>query len=256
MPGPWSRTVSSPSRSRTSTAAAGRAPLGRVVEQVGDRAVEPRPLAGHHARLQVDGEADLRRVAACALDRGRHELVEPQRLGWVARDLAVAGELDEVADQLAELLELGDEVAPQALAVGGRQVAAGAEHLEVGAQRRERRAQLVRRVGDELALGALRVVERLEHRVERRGQPRELVVALRLDAARQVARAGDVLGGLGQLGDRSHGVAGGEAAEERRQRDAAEREQPEAEPQPRERRVDLAHRPRELDRGAVRRARA
>ena len=42
IPGPWSRTVSSPSRSATSTVAARRAPLRRVVEQVGDRAVEPR----------------------------------------------------------------------------------------------------------------------------------------------------------------------------------------------------------------------
>ena len=60
-----------------------------------------------------------------ALDRGRHELVEPQRLGRLAGRLAVAGELDEVADQLVELLELRDEVAPQALAVG-RPAARGA----------------------------------------------------------------------------------------------------------------------------------
>ena len=163
------------------------------------------------------------RVAPRALDGGGDQLVEPQRLVRLAVGLAVARQLDQVADQLAELLDLGDEVGPQALAIGLGQRARPAQHLEVGAQRGERRAQLVRGVGHEPALGALRVVERLEHRVERRGQPRQLVLALRLDAAREVARAGHVLGRLGQLGHRPDGVARGVAGEEGGERDDGDR---------------------------------
>ena len=99
------------------------------------------------------------------------------RLELVAR-LLVAGEVDEIGDEQRQLLELGDQVGAQALVVGGREAAAG-EHLEVGAQRGERRAQLVRGVRDEAALRALGLVERLEHRVERAGEARELVVAAR-----------------------------------------------------------------------------
>ena len=58
-----------------------------------------------------------------------------------------------------------------------RQRLVAGEHLDVRAQARQRRPQLVRRVGDELPLRARRVLERAEHRVERRGEPRELVVA-------------------------------------------------------------------------------
>ena len=59
------------------------------------------------------------------------------------------------------------------------------EQLEVGEHRRQRRAQLVRGVGDELALAvqrrlrlAARVVERREHRLQRAGQLGDLVLGL------------------------------------------------------------------------------
>ena len=81
------------------------------------------------------------------------QLVEPQLLVRLAVRLAVARQLDQIADQLAELLDLGDEVGPQALAIGLGQRARRAQDLEVGAQRSERRAQLVRGVGHEPALG-------------------------------------------------------------------------------------------------------
>ena len=81
MPGPWSRTVSSPSRSRTSTAPpadstwrrcrAGWRPRGRAAP----RSPSPRTAPGRSSKVTCW------RVAPGALDRGRHELVEPQRLG-------------------------------------------------------------------------------------------------------------------------------------------------------------------------------
>ena len=52
------------------------------------------------------------------------------------------------------------------------------EQVEVGAQRGERRTQLVAGVGDQLPLPVARGGERGEHLVERRGQAGDLVVAL------------------------------------------------------------------------------
>jgi hypothetical protein len=77
-----------------------------------------------------------------------------------------------------------------------------AQHLHVGAQRRHRRAQLVRRVCDELALLGLRGLQAREHRVEARGHAPDLVVAARVDAPAEVAGGLDVLGRVGQLGHR------------------------------------------------------
>ena len=82
-------------------------------------------------------------------------------------------------------------------------VVAVGEQLEVGGHARERRAQLVRGVGQERALGFERAlggrsrgVERVEHRIERGGELTEFV-ALRWDgeAAAAIAGAGDLVGG-------------------------------------------------------------
>ena len=53
------------------------------------------------------------------------------------------------------------------------------QHLDVGAQRGDRRAQLVRGVGHELALGGDRALQRVEHRVEAGRELADLVVARR-----------------------------------------------------------------------------
>ena len=101
-----------------------------------------------------------------------------------------AGELDQVADERAQLLALLDDVGEQPLAVLVVELGAGQQHLDVGAQAGHRRAQLVRGVGDELALGAHRFVERgarvleaLEHRVEAGRQLADLVVGVDREAA-------------------------------------------------------------------------
>ena len=71
---------------------------------------------------------------------------------------------------------------------------AAPERLDVGPQRRQRRAQLVRGVGDQAPLRRLRALQRLHHLVEARGQPPELVVAADLDPPGQVAGPRHLLG--------------------------------------------------------------
>ncbi len=91
------------------------------------------------------------------------------------------------------------------------------------------RAQLVRGVGDELALGVHggverghRDLERVEHRVEADRQAPDLVIARRRDASGQVLGLGDVLGRAGQAPDGLHGGAGHELSEQRGEQDPAE----------------------------------
>ena len=237
--GPRSRTVSSPSCRRTSTTLPGGLHFAALSSRLRDGAVQPRGDALHERGLELGRERDVRRVAAGTLDRDGDEPVEPHVLGLRRLGLVVAGELDEVADQRGQLLQLRDEIRAQPVAVAGVGRTAAGEHLEVGPQRGERRAQLVRGVGDELALRPLRALERLEHRVERGRQARDLVIPAGRDPPREVARAGHVLRRLGELGHRPDRRAGGEPGEERGEHDPAEREHAEPPAQRRERAVGL-----------------
>ena len=91
-------------------------------------------------------------MPARALHGLGHERVEADVLHRVGRLLA-AGELDHVAHERGELLRLLDDVGEQGAALLGREPVAVEQHLGVRAQGGHRRAQLVRRVGHELALG-------------------------------------------------------------------------------------------------------
>ena len=71
-----------------------------------------------------------------------------------------------------------------------------AEDLDVGAQRGDRRAQLVAGVGDQVALRVHGALERVERAVEALRQTRELVAALDLEPPREVEVAGERLGAL------------------------------------------------------------
>ena len=184
MPGPRSRTVSSPSRRRTSTTRARRAPLGRVVEQVGDGAIEPRRRRPARARARArSSNVDAGRVPARALDRGGDQPVEPHVLGRGASGSSSrASSTRSPTSALSSSSWATRSARSRSRSLGVGRAAAG-QHLEVRAQRGERRAQLVRGVGDELALRALTSLERLEHRVERGRQARDLVLALRRRSA-------------------------------------------------------------------------
>ncbi len=142
-----------------------------------------------------------------------------------------------------EQQEVGDEPAhaPRGAQRGLRRLAALAvelvgEQLEVREHARQRRAQLVGCVGDELALAQQRVLglqarilERLEHLVEGARELADLVVARRLrDVPAGVARPGDVARRRGEGRDRAQrALRQGESSEQREQRSGehAEREE-------------------------------
>ena len=72
------------------------------------------------------------------------------------------------------------------------------QHLDVRLDARERRAQLVRGVGDEAPLRLERLVERAEHRVEGGTETRELVPSRDGNPLARLARLRDPLGGAGE----------------------------------------------------------
>ena len=197
--------------------------------------------------LGAQREGDGRRVAPGADDRLGHELVEAHVLGR-RRRLAVARQRDEVGDEVAELLGLLDHVVEQRAAVDLVHRRRVAQDLDVRAQRGHRRAQLVRGVGDELALLGLRGLQAREHPVEARGHPPDLVVAAGVDAPPEVAGRLDVLGRLGQLGHRGDDAPREEPADARRERGADGHEQDEHDAQAIEDAVGVRERARHLDR--------
>ena len=229
---------------------AGRAPFRGVVHEVRHRAEDPRAHAAHArlGRLHDDthlGVPEAHRVGGLGGD-----LVEAHVLDRERR-LLVAREVDEVGDERREPLHLRHEVVEQlrAIVFVGRLPAL--EELEVRAQARERRAQLVRRVGDELALRAERHLERGEHPIEAAREPPELVVRARADAAREVARARHLFDGLPQARDRREHGPRDERAERGGDEDTRERDLDEAHPGLGERAVHVLERPRELERDAA-----
>ena len=141
-------------RAATVTTPVRRAPLRGVVEQVGDRALERRRLAGDLPGVEVDVEVQAGRPPAHPVQRALDDVGEVDRLE-LGRDRLVAGQLGQVADERGELLDLEPDVVHQLGAGLRRQPAAGVglgEQVEVGAQGGERGAQLVAGVGDQLAL--------------------------------------------------------------------------------------------------------
>ena len=116
MPVPWSRTRR-PSRVDGHLDDAVRRRVARgVVEQVVDGAAEPLgdALDDHRGERGLERECGM--VAPGARQRLLDDPVEPDILGQVERQVP-AGELDQVADQPAQLLALLDDVGQQPAAV-------------------------------------------------------------------------------------------------------------------------------------------
>ena len=88
-----------------------------------------------------------------------------------------------------QLVELADDVGAQVGQVLGREPIGVLEHLDVRAQARDRRAQLVARVGDEVALRRGRALERVERAVEAAREACQLVTAGLLEPVREVGIA-------------------------------------------------------------------
>src|SRR5581483_1903496 len=109
--------------------------------------------------------------------------------------------------------ELGDDRRLEALALLAREASAVEEDLDVRAQRGDRRAQLMRGVGDEVPLGLDRALQRLQRPVEAVSEAGELGRAALLEPLRAVERVGDTLGAAREAADRRQRRAADHAAE-------------------------------------------
>ena len=173
-----------------------------------------------------------------------------RRVRRLARGV-VAGQQQQVGDEPAHAPRRAQRRVRGLLLLA---VEALGQQLEVGEHARQRRAQLVRGVGDELALAAQRVlglaargVERVEHAVQRARELGDLVVGLDGgDLLGGVARALDLARGRRQRRDRRHRAAGDHEPGEQRQPGAAEHADDEKQAQAPDGRVDGGQRARVL----------
>ena len=133
---------------------------GAAVDAV-PRQLVSRPL-GVRVELLEQELGDLGEVDRIAVD--------PQAAG------VEAGEVEQLAGELRQPIDLLAH-APEELAPGRVVQVLLDEELEVTAEREERRPQLVRRVGDELAPGVLEARETLAHALEGASELTELVRA-------------------------------------------------------------------------------
>ena len=209
----------------------------RVLHQVEGHPVQLVGRAVDHGGPGVDRQV-VRLGHRAELGGGVHE--DPAQVGRLARQRAArvgAGQQQQVADQPPHALRRAQG---RARGLGALAVEHLGQQLEVGQDAGQRRAQLVRGVGDEVALAdeqllglAARALERVEHLLQRVPELGHLVVGHRLrQRAARVARLGDVARAGGQRGDGRHRApADDQAAEQGQQRareDAAAEEQPDA----------------------------
>ena len=157
----------------------------------------------------------------------------------------------ELGDQGRHLVELLDDVPHQRLPLGGREPSSAGKHLDVRAQAGERRAELVRRVRDELALRPRRRLQGSQHRVEAGRKPAQLIFPVDHDAFGQVSGLRDVLGRLGQAADGRERCAGDDETEASSEPDPCQRDQDQIGAELVERVLDLGERPGDLDRVAL-----
>ena len=190
-------------------------PSGEYFAALSSRLLTARPsrsgTPSSAAGSSADRELDVRRVPAGPLHCLGDERVESHVVHLVG-GLVAARELDQVGDQGGQLLRLVDHVVEQGAALGRCQVLLLEQQLGVGPQRGHGRAQLVRGVGDELALSGLGMLQPVDHDGE---------------------------------------AVGGAAAEDRGERDAARAHQREHQAQAREHAVDALQRPSEQHRAAA-----
>ena len=170
-----------------------------VVDLHLERVLEP---AGDGCELLAQILGDRRELDGLVL--------EPHRAGIEPREVEqVGGELREPLDLLGHRLE---ELTP-----GGLVEILVAKELEKAAQRENRRPELVRGVGDELAAGVVEAREPQAHPIEGAGQLAELVAAVILDRLVEIT-GGDPLGSA--LEPANPAREDGRGAETRQERDA------------------------------------
>ena len=152
--------------------------LDRVAGEVPQRLSEPvrigvqRPV-GDRPELEPAIRGQAHAVPDVRDERAHVDLLGAQEVGPLG-----LGEHQQVVDEPRDPRDLGQHQPLDAIQLGARRVLLGGEHLELPADDRERRAQLVRSVGDERALAGERLGETVEHPVERLGQDPDLVAAV------------------------------------------------------------------------------
>ena len=128
-----------------------RAELQRVVEQVGDRALEQGDPAAHH-RARLGLERDLAPAAAALAGHdpfGQLGQIDVLLHFFV---VGVRRELHQLADEIRELAQLDTGRSEQLLTLVRAVRLGPLQELDVGAQRRQRSTELVARVHHEAAL--------------------------------------------------------------------------------------------------------
>ena len=180
--------------------AALRRELHRVVEQVGEHGLQPRPLDGHGERACGRRRPRARRRPA---PRGRRRR-PPARRATAARSvLCGAPPAGSPASRRESWRRLSESVARRAVWTSARSTRRRSSssdglalgQLEVGLQRRERRADLVGRVGDEAAQRRHGGLHARRHAVEGLAEAPDLVAAGDGRAGAEVA-AGHPVAGL------------------------------------------------------------
>jgi len=157
-------------------------PLESVVDEVGHGAMDSLRLAANHGGLcaEAHGHAPARPRPGALHDRVHHS-VQAHVVRHVP-GLRAPGQLDDVGHERGQLVELLDDVRPKALALVGREPIRLLECLDVRAQARDRRAELVARVGDQMSLRRHGSLERVEGGVEAARKPGELISSRDLHA--------------------------------------------------------------------------
>ena len=118
-----------------------------------------------------------------AVGRLPHDRIQLELLNVLVRSGA-ARELEHIADQLGEVVELGQDRVLQLLLILRRQLVGLEEDLDVRAQRRDRGSQLMRGIRDQVALRFDRALECGERLVEAGGEAADLDRALLIEPAR------------------------------------------------------------------------
>ena len=151
-----------------------RAVRDRVVGEDRHQLAEPQRIADERRRRRIEQHVHLAR-----LGERRHRpnrlfghLGEVDRHRLQLHDARIGpGEQQQVADERGQMLDLVADVAQRLVGVADRLVAMALEVLDARSDDRERRPELVARVGRELALAAERLADRDERPAARRSLP-------------------------------------------------------------------------------------
>ena len=231
---------------------AGWAPFARVVEHVDDRTLELLSPAFRARRLEVKVDRDIGRPQPGPVDGGGHHSIEVDLCGLLRRCVRVAGELDKVVHEGGQLSHLLGDVGEQPATLVFGHARSARQHLDVRAQARQGRLQLVARVSDEFALllpghvqSAASIALRLEARRPSSSRRRTSIDAARscVVATRSAARV--------EPRHRSQARTGDEEREQCSEADAQPADDQQRGTEVRDRVVDVTDVLSELDRSSV-----